>query len=185
LSIAKINWFLYYESRKQLANMQMINFSFYNVKDHGCVFWGENFDQKRKSWTQLGSHIVIKPLDVELVFLFFTWVNPHYKGNSRKSFPWRSLYNLCLPMNGPFLWKIKDMDCSRASWFLLGFGVEVGLAPNTPPTPGSKTFCDPLGCVKGIMPCILGERSIFIFLCWGVVPHVPKYWWWPKSNVSL
>jgi hypothetical protein len=58
------------------------------------------------------------------------------------------------------------MDFSKASWFLLGFGVEVGLAPNTPPTPSFKTFCDLRGYAKGIMPCIVGERSIFRFLCW-------------------
>jgi hypothetical protein len=87
LSIAKVNGFFSMNEENNWPTCKLSTFSFYNVKDHGCVFWGENFHHKRKSLTQLGSHIVIKPLDVALVFLSFTWVNPHYKVNSRKSFP--------------------------------------------------------------------------------------------------
>jgi hypothetical protein len=44
---------------------------------------------------------------------------------------------------------------------LLGYGVEVGLAPNTPPTPSFKTFCDPSqgGVQREIMPCILRREA--------------------------
>jgi hypothetical protein len=81
-----------------------------------------------------------------------------------------------------FLWKRKDMDFSKASWFLLGFGVEVGLAPNTPPTLGFKDLLWSQGVCKGNRALYFGERSIFRFLCWvGGVPHVPKYWWWPNQ----
>jgi len=94
--------------------------------------------------------------------------------------------------------KERIWDFSKASWFLLGFGVEVGLAPNTPPTPSFKTFCDPGGCAKGIMPCILGREANLQISMLGGVPHVPKYcigggqikwvplkhkmWWHPLTN---
>jgi hypothetical protein len=59
------------------------------------------------------------------------------------------------------------MDFFKASWVLLGSGVEVGLAPNTPPTPGFKTFCDPRGYAMGIMPCILGREAYLDFYVGG------------------
>jgi hypothetical protein len=51
------------------ANYQL--FPFYNVKDHGCVFHGENFHHKRKRWTQLGSHIVIETFGCGIGVLVF------------------------------------------------------------------------------------------------------------------
>jgi hypothetical protein len=135
------------------------------LKIMGVFFWGENFHHKRKRWTQLGSHIVIKPLDVSLVFFSLHGLILITRAIQEKVFH-EEAFNLCLPIIALFFGKERIWDFSKASWFLLGSGVEVlGLAPTTPPTPGFKTFCDPRGVCKGNHALYFGERSIFRFLC--------------------
>ncbi len=105
----------------QHANYQL--FPFTMLKIMGVCFLGwELSPQKEKLDTTWKSHCDPNLWMWHLVFLFFTWVNPHYKGNSRKSFSWRSLYNLCLPILLPFLsfGKEKIWDFSKASWYPFG-----------------------------------------------------------------
>jgi hypothetical protein len=71
-------------------------FPFTMLKIMGVFFWGENFHRKRKSLTQLGSHIVIEPLDVALVFFSLHGLILITRAIQEKVFH-KEAFNLCLP----------------------------------------------------------------------------------------